>query len=99
MGEQAATTIRRLLADLGAGVEMIPAHRHPRQAPGRLRQGLRADDPGDVVAAVADIEADTWRVAHNYFGTPVIARIKREGEKGKREKGEKGRSNKITFMG
>ena len=47
-----------LLARLGARVEMIPAHRDPRQTPGLLRQGLRADDPGNVVPAVADVEAD-----------------------------------------
>ena len=43
------------LTRLGAGVEMIPAHRHPRQTPGLLRQNHRTDDPGDVVAAVANI--------------------------------------------
>ena len=52
---------------------MIPAHRHPRQTPGLLRQGLRADDPGDVVAAVADIEADARGFGHLFtsFATAV----------------------------
>ena len=69
-----------LLARLGAGVEMIPAHRHPRQTPGRVRQGHRADDPGDIVAAVADVEADVEVVAHKDFGE--------KGEKAKRRKGK-----------
>ena len=50
---------------------MIPAHRHPRQTPGRVRQGLRADDPGDVVAAVADIEADAGVVGHLFTNFPT----------------------------
>ena len=59
------------LARLGARVEMIPAHRDPRQTPGLLRQGLRADDPGDVVPAVADVEADAEVVAHLFTSFPT----------------------------
>ncbi len=58
---------------------MIPAYRHPRQTPGLLRQGLRADDPGDVVAAVADIEADAEGFGHSYMQALVVARIESEG--------------------
>ena len=50
---------------------MIPAHRHPRQIPSLLRQGLRADDPGDIVPAVADIKADAGVVAHLFTSFPT----------------------------
>ncbi len=79
------------LARLGAGIEMIPADRDPRQTPGRVRQGHRADDPGDVVAAVADIEADVGGFVHSYMHALVVAPTKSEGKKGKRVKGEKGK--------
>jgi hypothetical protein len=65
---------------------MIPAHRDPRQTPGLLRQGLRADDPGDVVAAVADVKADVEVVAHKNSGGKG-ERI--WGEKAKRRRGKK----------
>ena len=78
-----------LLARLGARVEMIPAHRHPRQTPGLLRQGHRADDPGDVVPAVADVEADVEVVAHNYISGAEKRRKGVKGEKAKRRKGSK----------
>jgi serine acetyltransferase len=59
---------------------MIPTHRHPRQTSGRVRQGLRADNPGNVVAAVADVKADSEVVAHKNLGE--------KGEKAKRRKGK-----------
>jgi hypothetical protein len=68
------------LARLGARIEVISAHRHSRQTPGLLRQGFRADDPGDVVAAVADVKTDAEVVAHKYVGE--------KGEKAKRRKGK-----------
>jgi hypothetical protein len=40
------------LPRLGAGVKMITADRDSRQIPGLLRQSLRADHTGDIVAAV-----------------------------------------------
>jgi hypothetical protein len=69
---------------------MIPADRHPRQISGRLRQGLRADNPGDIVAAVANIKTDSEVVAHKEFGG--------KGEKGKRRKGRKGKNIAIKLI-
>jgi hypothetical protein len=55
------------LAGLGAGVEMVPTDRHPGQIPGRLRQGHRVYDPGDIMAAVADIKTDAEFVTHKIY--------------------------------
>jgi hypothetical protein len=87
------------LAGLGARVEMIPAHRHSRQTPSPFRQSLRADDPGDVVAAMADVKADSGGIGHSHMKTQVAALIESEGERGKRRKGKKGESNKVNLMG
>ena len=87
-----------LLARLGARIEMVPAHRDPRPTPGLVRQGLRADNPGNVVPAVTNVKADARGVVHSYRQAQVVALIESEGEKAKREKGEKGKRNRIIFM-
>ena len=53
-----------LLARLGAGIEMMAADRHPGQILGCRGQGFGVQDPGDVEAAVADIEADAGFFGH-----------------------------------
>ncbi len=46
------------LAGLGAGIEVMAANQDPGQILGCRGQGFRIQDPGDVEAAVANIEAD-----------------------------------------
>jgi hypothetical protein len=46
------------LAGLGAGVEMVPADRHLGKTLPLYRQGFGTYDPGDIEAAVANIQAD-----------------------------------------
>jgi hypothetical protein len=54
------------LAGLGAGVEMVTADRHLGEILPLYRQGFRTDDPGDIEAAVANIQADAEFRFHEF---------------------------------